>query len=260
MKKYNIFFIFILVCILLPAVAGAAGNSPAGKNVALLGDSMTWIGGDSCDKERGWSCHFRRLASPASVRVYARSGATWTNAPGTKVDTVAFYDVLHDDNVLYTQAVRLLADVGSGKISTPDIVILYAGANDAWFSAKRNGIFVPGKMTADGSLPVSLAGSVSAVCGMIRDRLPGTRMILITPAQMTKAPASAVERVSAVIDSVGQAMGIEVIRTDRNGPIKASVERGRPRRLTSDGIHTNPEGAAALAHFFIEEIEKTQSN
>lgn len=254
MKKYSIITLILLMFALLPGVAGAAGNSVTGKNVALIGDSMTWIGGDSCDIARGWTSHFRRLASPASMNVYARSGATWTNAPDTKVDTEAFYDVLHDDNVLYTQAVRLVTDVRSGVSRCPDLIILYAGANDAWFASRRPGIFTAGSTTADGSLPASLAGSVRAVCGLLRENLPDSRMILVTPAQMTKAPASAVERVSAVIDSVGRSLGLQVIRTDRDGPINAAEERGRHPRLTSDGIHTNPEGAAELARFFIREI------
>lgn len=257
MKRYKIFSpLIVLMCAWLPVMADGADNSLSGKNVALIGDSMTWIGGDSCNLAKGWTSHFRRLASPASMSVYARSGATWTNAPGTKVDTDAFYDVLHDDNVLYTQAIRLLADVDSGKVPAPDIVIMYAGANDAWFSSRRPGIFIPGKMTSDGLLPVNLAGSVSVVCRMLRDKLHGSRMVLITPAQMTKAPVDAVEHVAEVIDSIGQSLGICVIRTDRDGPIKASAERGSHRRLTSDGIHTNPEGAAELARFFIKEMEK----
>jgi len=257
MKRYSFFTIILLLSAIFSYGVTGGDGTLSGKNVALLGDSMTWIGGDSCNVARGWSSHFRRLASPASVSVYARSGATWTNAPGTKIDTGAFYDVLHDDNVLYTKAVRLLLDVKSGICPAPDVVILYAGGNDAWFADRRPGIFDSAEERAEGALPTGLFGSVVAVCRILQKEWPQARLVLVTPAQMVQAPAAVVERVSATIDSAGQALGIEVIRTDRYGPVKADEERRKPRRFTTDGIHTNPDGASALARFIIGELESS---
>ena len=56
-------------------------------DVAILGDSNTWIGGDDCDKEKGWNKWFKDFFRPASCKSYARSGATWTNTEVTKANT-----------------------------------------------------------------------------------------------------------------------------------------------------------------------------
>ena len=67
-------------------------------HVVILGDSNTWIGGDYCDKPRGWNKWFKDAFQPTSIRSYARSGATWTNTPTTQMNTQETTDILGNDN------------------------------------------------------------------------------------------------------------------------------------------------------------------
>ena len=56
-------------------------------DVIIFGDSNTWYGGDNCDKPRGWNKWFKDAFQPATIKSYARSGATWTNTTTTKRNT-----------------------------------------------------------------------------------------------------------------------------------------------------------------------------
>ncbi len=242
----------------------ASARSLSDCNVALLGDSMTWIGGDSCDVERGWSCHFKRMASPKSISVFARSGATWTNTTSTKIDAEAFSDVLDDDNVVYNQVVRLCRAAASGEAPVPDVIVVYAGANDAWFASRRNGIFdetaeavvsaPPFDMSVPPSEVVSLAGSVRLSCDMLSRNFPTARIVLVTPTEMVQAPLERVRRVSDIIEGVAKGLHAEVIRADKEVEIRRDVEGAGRHRYTSDGIHTNPAGARLLGGFLAERL------
>lgn len=53
MKRYSFFTIILLLSAIFSYGVTGGDGSLSGKNVALLGDSMTWIGGDSCNVARG---------------------------------------------------------------------------------------------------------------------------------------------------------------------------------------------------------------
>lgn len=220
--------------------------------VAVLGDSMTWIGGDSCENDRGWTHHFVNLASPHAVDVYARSGATWTNTSATVPDTEDYSEVLSDRNVIYNQALRLVTTARADADSCPDMVIIYAGANDVWFSDRRPGIFNDdAKIPEAGAHPsevTSLAGSVALVCKMLKKEFPETPILLMTPVEMSKAPAAVTAKVSSIIAETAAQMGVDVVRTDREVPIRHIKEARRPE-LTTDGVHTSPAGALLIGSF-----------
>lgn len=265
MKKFSIILFAFCIC-LLPVSAhctDTVARSPlCDKAVALLGDSMTWIGGDSCDVARGWSTYFKRLTRPASLKVYARSGATWTNSPSTRIDTRSYSDVLHPDNVLYNQALRLREDAEAGRTPVPDVIVLYAGANDAWFGGRFPEMF-PGKPLPDGepepSQVRSLAGSIRLVARMLARSFPEARLVFVTPAEMTKTSAENLTRVADTIDSVASALGYTVLRVDRDVDIRRDTEM-KKFTLTSDGVHTNPAGARLLGEYIAGKIIKIYCN
>lgn len=248
-------FIFLLISIFCGA---SVTDSLARENVsvALLGDSMTWIGGDSCQNDTGWSYYLKRSGLADRIDVYARSGATWTNTLSTKCDTAFYSEVLHDDNVILNQALRLCGRVKSGVSGQPDMIVLYAGANDAWFFNRRPGIFDESDSLSDGyGLPTSLKASISYVCEMLRSRFPDAPLLLVTPVEMTKTEVETVTKVSDIIEKVASDYGADILRADKVVPIRRDDELSG-FRYTKDGVHTNPDGARLLAEYIIEAIRQ----
>ena len=244
----------------------ASAESEAKPVIALLGDSMTWIGGDSCQNPTGWSHHLKSRGIADRVDVYARSGATWTNTSKTRRDTVSYSEILDDDNVIFNQALRLRGRVLSGLAVNPDVVLVFAGANDVWFGDRRPGMFdeksvgfsEPAVSTAPSTV-TTLKGSVSLVCDVVREVLPEARIVIVTPVEMSKAPAVLTEKVSDAIEESALSRGAEVLRADKWVDIRHIQEASSPT-YTSDGVHTNPRGASILADFIISGLMKSKDN
>lgn len=252
-------FIFVL---LVSCLTGLSQN-PVNNHlkIAVLGDSMSWIGGNNCENPKGWTCHFKQKFNPDTIFLYARSGATWTNTSNTKEDLDYYTEILDDRNVIYNQVKRLERDVKEEGIQ-PDIIIIYAGANDAWFENKRPDCFQgtlemiqevsPGD---DPSQRRSLIESMAQNIKLINEFLPSSSVLLVTPVEMSKVSAEKIHKVSSVIEDVGREMGVKVIRADRGVPIKHAQEKQK-HRYTTDGAHTNEAGALLIADFIGEGVSE----
>lgn len=255
---------------------------------ALLGDSMTWIGGDSCQNATGWSHYLRQSGIADRIDVYARSGATWTNTPDTRPDTEFYTEVLHDDNVIYNQVLRLIAAAKADPSATPDCIVILAGTNDAWFSSRRPNLFMdndqrltindklttpqPHNLTTP-QLPTTLYSSVTYICDLLQDAFPSSRLIIVTPLLMSKVTPDTIHRVSDIIESAAKSRNCAVIRTDIDlmkklcsAETSDNTQSDNTRsdnilgdntykdfllQYTSDGVHTNPAGARLLADFLL---------
>lgn len=259
-------FCLLAISLTLTALYACAADHEGrldGKHVALLGDSNTNIGGDDCSNPTAWSKWFVDSLRPASCRSYARSGATWTNTAATKRDTHAFYDVIHPDNVIYNQVWRLIEATGKGSQPVPDLVIIAAGTNDAWFGHLRPGALAKSAVEVDtvaisqrdAASLTTLAESVTASCRLLKQHFPSCRIILLTPHQTTKAPDNAIHAVADVIDGCGKRLGLPVIRQDRASGI-VSADEARQLRYTYDGCHTSVEGGRHVGNFIASEVEK----
>ena len=262
------------ICRLLPAVlaillgllyvsAAAAANLSGKPRIALLGDSMTWIGGDSCQNDTGWSHILKESGVASAIDVYARSGATWTNTANTKRNPQHYTELLDDDNVIYNQAVRLIERADTSD-AVPDLIILFAGANDAWFAAKRPGIFdTPSSdrphspATSQPCSHTSLAGSINLVCEMLQARFPEATLLFVTPLQMSKTDAETIFKVADIIEKTASEKGHPTLRADKDTGITHDQEAGSPK-FTSDGVHTNPEGARIVGHYITNHIPALQ--
>ncbi|MGN1263698.1 MAG: SGNH/GDSL hydrolase family protein [Prevotella sp.] len=251
-------------------------------NVVMLGDSNTWIGGDSCNLAKGWNKWFRDEFAPASCRSYARSGATWTNTEATVCNTADYTEKLGDDNVVYNQINRLAEAVASGGQTVPDLIIIAAGTNDAWFSGKRPLAF---SKTADEAFAgtttakisshkagtadetagsdmtsrpactiLTLAESVIYGCTMLQKAYPDATIIVLTPLQSAAVPTDSISLAGDIMEGCCRRMGIGVIRQDGNDYINARLER-RNRQLTTDGTHTNETGARHNARLIARSIK-----
>lgn len=232
-----------------------------GLHFALLGDSMTWIGGDSCENATGWTHILKKSGCAASISVYARSGATWTNTSNTRKDTSFYSELLHDDNVIYNQAMRLIEDYKGSVISNIDCIILFAGANDAWFAAKRPGIYSERDVTNDINYDeltspanvTSLYGSVALTCDLLHIHFPNTRLIFVTPLQMSKVSPATIHLTGDIIENAAKSRYCEVIRPDKEIGITYDIESKSPT-YTYDGVHTNPKGAILVGEYIIRQI------
>lgn len=251
MKKINLLLIISIIII----EGGFAANAKA--TIALLGDSMTWIGGENCDKECGWTSHFKsEVDSLYSIDMYARSGATWTNTSKTSGNTRAYSEIIDDENVIYTQVLRLIedADRDAGKI--PDVILIYAGANDAWFASRRPNIFNTDVRFSGKYSPAectSLSSSIDLSCIRLKEAFPNSRIMLMTPVEMTKTGVSQIRRVSDIIEECGKELNLEVLRADRNIPIRRDDEM-KHFKYTTDGVHTNAAGATLIANFILQNL------
>lgn len=230
----------------------AFGNNDRQLDIVVMGDSNTSIGGDDCSSPTGWTKWFAEKLSPRSCRSYARSGATWTNTVSTRYDIVENTDVLSDNNVVYNQVNRLVNDCDRGYMPEPDLIIIAAGTNDAWFSGKRPGLFSKTVeqtfLSADiisnrkPSSVLALAESVRYVCEMLMRRFPRSQIILLTPMQTVKAKYQKIQQTGDIIEQCAHRMSIPVVRQDYLTGVYDNRERLTPLR-TSDGTHTSVEGA-----------------
>ena len=127
MQRYLTFFYLLVHFINTPTVAQTVeGTVVHPLHVVILGDSNTWIGGDDCDKPKGWNKWFVDEFRPLSCKSYARSGATWTNTSTTRENVVEDIAVLGNDNVIYNQIARLKRACDEGRQQTPDLIIIAA--------------------------------------------------------------------------------------------------------------------------------------
>lgn len=230
----------VLVCILAVTTLMARD-----VRYAFLGDSNTWNGGVRCTNPDSWTYWFMQQMQPATCYNYARSGATWTNTSETlrlPHDSTA---VLSPQNVLFNQVVRLLQATQLHLQSDPDVIIIMAGTNDAWFEQKRPGIW---DMTVEEAFEIptdqlikkepaeitSLALSVRYAVETLQLAFPMAQIVLITPMPTTKAPQEKIRRVAEILDGCGLAVGTPVIHLENE-----TVE-------TKDGTHTSVNGARRL--------------
>ena len=260
--RYNIYkFISAVSSILLGIFCTYADGAPSPATlprIALLGDSMTWIGGDSCQNDTSWSHILKESGIASAIDVYARSGATWTNTANTKRNPQHYTELLDDDNVIYNQAVRLIERADTSD-TVPDLIVLFAGANDAWFAAKRPGIFDSiGKDAAytsstDPAKVTSLEGSVRLVSDILSAYFSDATMLFVTPLQMSKTDAETIFKVSDIIEKTASEKGHPTLRPDKDTGITHEQEAKSPE-YTSDGVHTNPKGARIVGDYITNYI------
>lgn len=252
----------ILIAILLLFASPVYANDST--HVAILGDSNTWLGGDQCDQPRGWNKWFNDYFAPATCRSYARSGATWTNTARTKRNPDEVKEVLSDDNVVYNQIVRLEQAHKEGVQPAPDLIIVALGTNDAWFTRRRPGVF--GKTAAEAfatddtliisrhpSTVLSLAESVRYGCEMLTRLFPKAQIIMLTPMQTTATSYENIRLAGDIIEECGARMSISVIRLDKESCVNRTHEM-HTKRFTTDGTHTNEEGARRNGRFIANKV------
>ncbi|MBQ0022180.1 MAG: SGNH/GDSL hydrolase family protein [Prevotellaceae bacterium] len=258
-----------LTTIMLPLLTIAcqlnAEETPDTMNVAILGDSNTWLGGDNCNQPKGWNTWFVKNFNPQSCQSYARSGATWTNTTSTFLNTEENVGVLTDNNVIYNQVMRLHQAVSDGLQPEPHLIIIAAGTNDAWFEAKRPAAFSTEGNLFDASpsdicamLPnrvLTLQSAVIHNCRLLQSHYPNARIVLLTPLQTTAVSLAKIQQTGDLIEDCGKHLGLCVIRQDRDCVVNREQET-RKRTNTYDGTHTNENGAKQNGKIIADKIKQ----
>lgn len=236
-----------------------------GPHVAILGDSNTWMGGDDCSGDEAWPKWFKQLYPTASCRSYARSGATWTNTPRTVLNTAEDTALLADNNVIFNQVQRLIEAHSAGIQPTPQLIIIAAGVNDAWFNDMRPDAFTLSPQEAsfmrDWSYlydrtpdqVLTLAESVAYNCHLLQQAFPEAHIVLVTPAHSIEVKPWVINTVGAIITAVATRLRIYSISLNHLSPIKYEDEK-RHFTYTSDGTHTNTLGARVHGKIIAEYI------
>ena len=258
----------LMVVVVMLGMVGVLVMKAAGHgnvNVVVLGDSNTSIGGDSCNKVIGWSKWFNDTFAPASCHSYARSGATWTNTVRTQHNEEEYTERLGDNNVVYNQACRLISAYKDGRQVAPQLIMIAAGTNDAWFGKQRpqryaktvEQVFAGASQMMEPK-PVkqitTLAESVRYVCEMLMAAFPDAQIVLMTPMQCTAAPAEDIRKVGDIIEECGHRMSLEVIRQDY-GSVVNRLRESTHHTYTSDGTHTNEKGARRTGIYIAHMVE-----
>ncbi len=242
-------------------------------HVAILGDSNTWLGADDCSRPRGWNAWLARLLKPASIRSFARSGATWTNTARTMPNLVQDTGRVADDNVVFNQILRLAQSVSMGQTPLPQLILVAAGTNDAWFPALRPHALEAddsGALLASGSallpvdslrvrgvqpLPQTLAGSVRYGCRLLQTYFPEAQIVVLTPLQSTAVSLARIRQTGDSISVATRRLGLSVVRQDSLCCVKRSEELQHYVH-TYDGTHTNELGARTNARILSRELTR----
>lgn len=260
-KSQRLAFLLTLLMLTIARLNATQSN----LHFVILGDSNTSIGGDLCNEPLGWTRWFVERMQPASCRSYARSGATWTNTSTTKRNTKENIGRLGNDNVIFNQVCRLFEATDEGTQPQPDVILIAAGTNDAWFQAQRPHVFdlsatqafqpsINNVLQRKPNTLLSLAESVRYSCELLMQRFPQARLILLTPMQTTQARFEDTERVGTIIEQCAHRMSIPVIRQDYLCGVYNLREASSPLR-TYDGTHTCAEGAKRNGYFLARQIE-----
>lgn len=229
------------------------------QRVAIIGDSNTWLGGDDNKGEKGWNHWFCEYFKPDFCKSFARSGATWTNTPKTKLNTKENIGSLGDNNVAYNQLQRMLA-VPELK---PDIVIIALGTNDLWFKNKRPNLFSDSRLnyekddffTTPPSKLLTLADCVHHTVRSLRRAYPDAAIVFITPPECIHIKNTELKQFSDTLEAIGKTLGASTIRLDKLSEIKSEKERIK-KEFTYDGTHTSVKGAKSNGAIIARELKR----
>lgn len=247
----------------LPSSDVFAGLEKA--NVVCLGDSITWLGGDDCNgrqtPSQGWTTYFKAMLKPKTMHSYARSGATWSHTANTTYNITENTGNLSDDNVIYNQINRLLADTAQ---PAPDIIIIAAGTNDGWYASQRpDAVAVSaaeefadtsGYITSQAvNTLTSIAAAMRYDIEMLKTNYPNAQIFVTTPLQSTKFTLAKGFQIGTIIKECAECLSIECIDQGKQAGIYRAQEIVG-YTFTYDGAHTSALGAKMVGQFILKNV------
>ena len=219
------------------------------KKIALMGDSITWLSLSSTPK-RGWVTYFFEHLKFGEHRNYARSGATWSNTQATVANVEENTTSTTNDNTLYNQINRLIADVDGGFV--PDYLVISAGINDVWFPSLRPDALAktPDEVmrseqhytATSAALCTSIAEAIRLAAEMLWNKLPDVQVILMSPMQSVPVNYDKLRQVTEIERGCAAYLGWDFIAQMDEIPVNRIFEKWG-YRMTYDGTHTSEMGA-----------------
>jgi lysophospholipase L1-like esterase len=247
-------------------------NSPKDKgflkkqrNLAILGDSITWFGGDYCD-QNGWTNYFKTSFMFNNIISFARGGATWTNTPNTVYDIEENTSDNSDNNVIYNQINRLI-----NSRYVPDVIIIAAGTNDAWLNESPRGqstaysrpnvfnktasdVFEANIsetiLSYDINTLVNLPDAIRYNIELLYQNFTNAQIILLSPLQTASSFTTFAQnrRIGNLIEDCAEYMSVPCIRQDKECGIWSIRENISHVDLV-DGVHLNSTGAKKVGEY-----------
>ena len=257
----------------------------SGLNVVLLGDSITYHSGTTCDGFPyyenkgcfGWGKYFKEKAKPKTIYNYALGGARWCHLSDTgytlNVDAAT---INSHSNVIYNQINRLIARHESGEQPTPDIIIIAAGTNDpdsrsvedvdSIFSDYLNcelsspdntpyrcdvNQYPNQNVTSFRSVPDALRFDME----LIMQKFPDAQVVLLTPFNRVRGTGidNKATRIGDVIERCGMYLSVPVVRQDKEVGV-CKMREVHELKFLSDGTHTSEYGAKAIGYYLASRI------
>ena len=143
-----------------------------------------------------------------------------------------------------------------GQQAAPGLIFVCAGTNDAWFRAKRPGLYSetveqayarPMTTATKPSEATSLAASARLTLMLLREAFPQAKIIVVTSPYCVQAPNAEIDRVAETLQQCAALSGVYCTRTERTSGIDPVKEQTK-KELTVDGVHTSENGAWQLAN------------
>lgn len=252
------------------------------KVIYVLGDSITWLGGDNCDgtrpgyEHRGWTEYFKERIQPRIIKSYARSGATLSCYSDSQENPSAYYGSPAADNILWNQVIRMKNDILNGA-DVPDYIIISAGCNDAYMYETTRASFAERHAAISGLLSDNVENILNtnvgtswygtktpAECASIAKTMrwmkdafvsicPNAQVIICTPLQSHYSSLPTQDEVSQRIDECSQFVSWSTINQGKDCMI-SRLQEAKGYHFTADGTHTSVLGATMVGHILARRV------
>lgn len=246
-------------------------NAFENKVIYVLGDSITWLGGDNCDgvqgqySHQGWTEYVKNRLNPKKMKSYARSGATLSCYTTSSENASAYERSPSVTNILWNQVIRMANDIKNGA-EQPDYILIAAGCNDAYvYETESVGLqnqhiaaqnFLADEVDAvmTSSISSSWYGEkVPSECSSIAKTLrwmkdafteicPKTQVILMTPLQSHYSTLSTQRQVTERMEECAIYLSWNTINQGKECGI-SRLQESKGFFFTYDGTHTSAFGA-----------------
>lgn len=238
------------------------------KHVVVFGDSITWYGHDDCTGERGWTKYFKEHFNFASIRSYARSGATLTATENTTYDIVENTGIIADNNCLYNQVNRMIDAINKGTQVIPDYIFVALGTNDfqRGLDKSNNEIIIADELGKDYSKEVNINTCTTYIKAMrfFHDQIwnvtKDAQIIILTPLQRGEY-LSEMEKAAIQIRKCAEYLAWPVIDQFR-GSMMSSVSESLGHKknpsdwdYTPDGLHPSARGAKFIGDWISQQAK-----
>lgn len=239
-------------------------------NVIILGDSITWLGGDECNQSRGWTRWFKEKAQPKNCRSFARSGAKLCSSDTTIEDIEEYVGNSSANNVAYNQLARIRAARNGTPASTeslgsldfdPDIILIALGTNDGsaktstestieeeFSNSSEYANYQPNELT-------TLEKAIRYICEQFYVLFPNVQIFIITPQQSTWASAKQYFILGDMIEYCCDFLSVNCIRLDKHSGTYRTREGMSEKRKTYDGCHTSEIGAKENGYYIYNQVK-----